>query len=122
MSRVSPAEVRAIITTTLTDPTIQIWIDASNTIVNEIADCVGNDEVILTQVELYLSAHHIGMLDPAIRGFITKEKLDVFETTYSNPVTIKNNIDGTPYGTMANRLSNGCLANIDDRAITLFSV
>lgn len=122
MSRVTPTEVKAIIATTLADPTIQIWIDGANTIVNEIADCINGDEAKLTQVELYLSAHNIGMLDPAVRGFITKEKLDVFETTYSNPVTIKNNIDGTPYGTMANRLSNGCLANIDDRAITLFSI
>ena len=118
MSRVTPAEVRVIIETTLSDPAMQIWIDGANVIVNDIADCVGNDEVILTQVELYLSAHHIGMLDPAIRGFVTKEKLDVFETTYSNPVTIKNNIDSTPYGTMANRVSNGCLANIDDRAVS----
>jgi hypothetical protein len=122
MSRVTPEEVKAIVTTSLTDPVIQVWIDGANAIVNESADCIGNDEAILTQVELYLSAHLVAMLDPELRGFVTKEKLDVFETTYSNPVTIKNNIDNTPYGTMANRLSNGCLANIDDKAVSFFSV
>jgi len=121
-SRVTPTEVKVIIETTLADPVIEIWIDGASTIVTANAECIGGDEVLLTQVELYLSAHLIGMLDPSIRGFITKEKLDIFETTYSDPVTIKNNIDGTPYGTQANRLSNGCLANIDDRSITLFSV
>lgn len=122
MSRVTPTEVRVIIITPLADPVIQVWIDGANTIVTANADCIGGDDALLKQVELYLSAHFIGMLDPAIRGFVTREKLDVFETTYSNPAILKNNIDNTPYGTMANRLSDGCLANIDDRAITLFSV
>lgn len=116
MSRVTPEEVKAIIDTSLDDPVIQVWIDAANTIVNANADCIGGDEALLTQVELYLSAHFVGMLDPEIRGFITKEKLEVFETTYSNPVSIKNNIDNTPYGTTANMLSNGCLANTSDKS------
>jgi hypothetical protein len=122
MSRVTPTEVKAIIETPLTDPVIQIWIDGANTIVTANAECIGGDDALLTQVELYLSAHFVGMLDPGVRGFITKEKLDVFETTYSNPVTLSNIIDNTPYGTTANMLSGGCLANVSDRAITLFSV
>jgi hypothetical protein len=116
MSRVTPEQVKAIIDTSLDDPVIQVWIDAANTIVNANADCIGGDEALLTQVELYLSAHFVGMLDPEIRGFVTKEKLEVFETTYSNPVSIKNNIDNTPYGTTANMLSNGCLANTSDKS------
>jgi len=122
MSRVDPTEVRQIITTTLTDPVIRIWIDGANTIVTANVACIGGDDALLTQVELYLSAHFIGMLDPAIRGFVTKEKLDIFETTYSNPVTLSNIIDNTPYGTTANMLSGGCLANTSDRVATLFSV
>jgi len=120
--RVTPTEVREIIETTLADPVMQVWIDGANTIVTGNSACIAGDDALLKQVELFLSAHLIGMLDPAIRGFISKEKLDIFETTYSDPVTIKNNIDGTPYGTQANRLSNGCLADIDDRSITLFSL
>ena len=122
MSRVTPSEVKAIIETPLTDPIVQIWIDGANTIVTDNAECIGGDEALLTQVELFLSAHFVGMLDPAIRGFISKEKLGTFETSYSNPVTLSNIIDNTPYGTTANMLSNGCLANASDRAVTLFSV
>lgn len=116
MSRVTPEEVKAVIATALADPIVQTWIDAANTIVNDNADCIGNDETKLTQVELYLSAHFVGMLDPKIRGFVTKTKLDVFEKTFSNPVTLKNNIDNTPYGTTANMLSGGCLANTSDKS------
>ena len=116
MSRVTPEEVKAIVKTSLDDSTIQTWIDAANSIVNTNTDCIGGNEVLLTQVELYLSAHFVGMLDPEIRGFVTKEKLEVFETTYSNPVTLKNNIDNTPYGTTANMLSRGCLANTSDKS------
>ena len=122
MSRVTPTEVKVIIDTPLTDPIVQIWIDGANTIVTANAECIGSDETLLTQVELYLSAHFVGMLDPGIRGFVSKEKTEELETSFSNPVTLSNMIDNTPYGTMANRLSDGCLANIDDRAITLFSV
>jgi hypothetical protein len=122
MSRVTPTEVKVIIETPLTDPVIQIWIDGANTVVTANAECIGGDETLLTQVELFLSAHFVGMLDPGVRGFVSKEKTEELETSFSNPVTLSNMIDNTPYGTMANRLSDGCLANIDDRATTLFSV
>lgn len=115
-SRVTPEEVKEIVATSLTDSVIQVWIDGANSIVNANADCIGGDEALLTQVELYLSAHFVAMLDPKLRGFITKRKLEVFETTYSNPVTLKNIIDNTPYGTTANMLSNGCLANASDKS------
>ena len=119
MSRVTPAEVKLIVPTELSDPVVQIWIDSANTIVTANSECIGGDEDLLTQVELYLSAHLVAMLDPALRGFVTKEGPPGFETTYSNPMTIKNNIDGTPYGTTANMLSNGCLASTSDRSISL---
>ena len=122
MSRVTPSEVKEIIETPLTDPVVQVWIDGASTIVTANAGCIGGDDALLTQVELYLSAHFVGMLDPGIRGFVSMEKTEELETSFSNPVTVSNMIDNTPYGTLANRLSDGCLANIDDRAITLFSV
>ncbi len=119
MSRVSPVEVKDILSTPLIDSVIQTFIDAANTIVTQNSSCIGGDEDLLTKVELYLSAHYVGMLDPAIRGFITKEKItSEFETNYSNPVNVKNNIDNTTYGTLANTLSNGCLAKTSDRAIS----
>lgn len=119
MSRVTPAEVKAVVSTTLDDAVVQTWIDAANAVVNSKSDCIGGDEDLLTQIELMLSAHFVAMLDPELRGFVTKEKLDVFETTYSNPVTLKNTIDNTPYGTTANMLSGGCLASTTEKAATV---
>lgn len=123
MSRVTPTEVKAIIATTLTDPVVQIWIDAANTIVNENADCIGGDAALLTQVELFLSAHNVGMLDSDVRNEIKKEGPDGFQTEYMKSVNISNElINSTVYGQQANRLANGCLANIDDRSTSFFTV
>lgn len=119
MARVTPDQVRAVVSTSLNDTAIQTWIDAANAIVNSKSECIHGDEALLAQVELMLSAHFVAMLDPELRGFVTKEKLDVFETTYSNPVSMKNNIDGTPYGTTANMLSGGCLATTTEKAATV---
>jgi hypothetical protein len=118
MSRVTPTEVKAIVTTALTDPVIQIWIDAANSIVNASAACIGSDEVLLTQVELQLSAHLVYLATIKISstaGFITEEGPDGFKTKYSNPVQFKNTIDNTIYGQAANFLSNGCLASLGDK-------
>jgi hypothetical protein len=122
MSRVTPEEVKQIITTLLGDPIIQIWIDAANEIVTDNADCIGKDEDGLAQVELYLSAHFIGMLAQTGKGSITKEGLPGFETSYSSSKDISNTLDNTTYGITANMLSNSCLANINDRAVSFCSV
>jgi hypothetical protein len=122
MSRVTPTEVKQIVSTALDDSIVQTWIDGANTIVTDSSECIGGVETLLTKVELYLSAHFIAMLDPELRGFVTKEKLDVFETSYSNDITMQNNIDNTPYGTTANMLSKGCLANSSDRAVSFCSL
>lgn len=122
MSRVTPDEVKEIVSTELTDSVVQVWIDGANTIVDDNASCIGGDEALLTQVELFLSAHFVGMLDPQTRGFITKDSVDGFETTYSNPVKLANIIDRTPYGTTANMLSGGCLTSTTKQAAKLFSL
>lgn len=122
MSRVTPEEVKTIVDTDLTDPVIQIWIDAANSVVNDNSECIGGDEDRLEQVELYLSAHFIAMLDTSTRGFVTKEKAEDLETSYSTPGNVKNMIDNTAWGTTANKLSNGCLANTSDRAVSFCSI
>lgn len=119
MSRVTPAEVKEIVTTNLDDTVVQVWIDGAHSIVNANAECIGSDEVLLTQVELYLSAHFVAMLSASTRGFVTKRKVDTFETSYSNPVVLSNTIDQTPYGQTANMLSGGCLASVSDKKATV---
>jgi hypothetical protein len=122
MSRVTPEEVKEIITTSLGDPVIQVWIDAANTIVNDNADCIGKDEAGLAQIELYLSAHFIGMLAQTGKGSITKEGLPGFETTYASPSNVSKDLDKTTYGTTANMLSGGCLANTNKSVARLFAL
>ena len=122
-TRVTPTEVKEIIETPLTDPIVQIWIDAANSIVNDNSDCISGGEVILKLVELQLSAHFVGMLDSDVRGFTTKDGLDGFETSYSNPVAkSKELINSTVYGQAANMLSGGCLGSTSDKAISFASL
>ena len=109
-SRVTPTEVKVIIETTLADAVVQIWIDAANAIVNDQSACIGGDEALLTQVELYLSAHFVALVDPeSDRSRVKSEKLkNDFSITY-NAATLENNINDTAYGKTANMLANGCL-------------
>lgn len=118
-TRVTPTEVKVIVSTTLADPVIQVWIDAANAIVNVKADCIGGDNALLTQVELQLSAHFVAMLQPKLRGFVTSQGLDVLKETYSNPSKLSELIDSTVYGQAANMISNGCLADISDKIATV---
>jgi hypothetical protein len=111
MSRVTPDDVKLIVATVLTDPVIQVWIDAANMVVDDKADCINKNEEGLTAVELYLSAHLITLLDPKKNGEITKFKIEGFETTYSSRGLSPELINRTPFGMTANMLSGGCLVS-----------
>jgi hypothetical protein len=119
MSRVTPAEVTSIVATSLSDSVVQLWIDAASAIVDTHADCIGGTEALLTQVELYLSAHMVAMLSADTRGFISEEGPAGFTTKYSNPVKMQGIIESTPFGMTANMLSNGCLANVSQQLATV---
>ncbi|GAG97022.1 unnamed protein product [marine sediment metagenome] len=108
-NRINACDVKEIITTDLSDDAIYVWVGVANALVTNKQYCIGGDAALLTKIELQLTAHYIGMLDPAIRGFITKEGPPGFETTYENTVKSSSNIDSTPYGVTANALANGCL-------------
>ena len=120
-TRVTPAEVKELVTTSLTDDVIQIWINVANAIINKNADCIGGDEAFLTQIELQLSAHFVVVNDPSYKGSIVKSKLDVLETTYNVNSMDKNAIEATPYGKAANIMAGGCLTDYDkDKATVEF--
>jgi len=114
MSRVTPAEVKIIVSTTLTDDVIQVWIDAASAIVTKNASCIGGDEALLTQIELQLSAHFVTVNGPSYKGSISKSKIDVLETTYAITAMDKNDIEATAYGKAANIMSGGCLTDYND--------
>ena len=109
MSRVTPTEVKAIVSTTLDDATIQLWIDGSGAIVDRNKSCIGSDENLLTKVELYLSAHNVDLNSGEISAPIKRDKFDVIDTTYAVADVVQNSIESTRYGIMANQLAGGCL-------------
>ena len=118
-SRVTPTEVKAIVATTLTDPIVQTWIDAANSVVNENAACIGGDDALLTQVELYLSSHFIALVDPGLdNSRVSKEKTEELETDF-NVAKLMGNVNDTVYGTTANMLSKGCLTNANQAIATV---
>lgn len=121
MSRVTPTEVRVILTTGLSDTVMQAWIDAASLVVDDNALCINGDDALLKEVELYLSAHLIAMLPGEEGGIITKEKLDVMETTFAQ-ASVKKDINTTVYGKTANMLSRGCLYDTSDGNVTLIAL
>ncbi|MCJ8293395.1 MAG: hypothetical protein MJK15_03230 [Colwellia sp.] len=120
MSRTTPDEVKEIIATELTDPILQIWIDAASTIVDDAAECIGGDNTLLTQVELYLSAHFVALENAASGGGeLTSFKItNQLAETY-NVYSLQGNILDTTYGRTANMLSKGCLILIGKEKATV---
>ena len=118
MSRVTPGEVSEIVETVLLDPVIQVWIDAANTIVTGASSCIGGDDALLAQVELYLAAHFIAINDISSGATVKSDKIDNQATTYS-VVELQGNINDSSYGRAANMLSNGCLLTIGQEAATV---
>ena len=121
MSRATPAEVRAIpLVTSLTDGEIQGWLDVAFTIVESKKSCIGTDEDTLKNVELYLTAHFITMLNPGGGGsLVTSEKTKELATTYATQKEVAESINSTVYGNAANALASGCLSNYDKPRATV---
>lgn len=113
MSRNAPAELKVIIpNTNLDDTTLQAFLDAASIIVDQIEAGCGSDlsQDTLKQIELYLAAHYAASADPSIS--VKQEKFENASKTY-NTAEMGVGVMGTPFGNIANALSNGCLAEID---------
>ena len=112
-TRATPADVRAIITTSMGDPTIQLWIDSANAIINSRLECINQSEDVLTLIETNLSAHFVALNPDSGGGASVKsEKTKNLETVF-NVSQVAESINTTIYGSTANAMSNGCLANYD---------
>lgn len=124
MARVTVAEVRVILPgdTTLTDPQIQAAIDAATCIVDEIEASCGShlSAACLKQVELYLSAHYAAATENTLS--IASEKDACCDGSATYGFKFGEGIKGTPFGQMANTLSNGCLAEFDKQPVNLFAI
>ncbi len=124
MPRVVPSEVRVILpkSTTLCDPQIEAAIIAASCSVDQIADgcALGMTDDCLAQVELYLSAHYAAATENSLSLASEKDPCSGGSMTYG--FKFGEGVKGTPFGQVANTLSNGCLAQLDKQPARLFSI
>ena len=123
MARVTDPEVRVIIpNTSIADLTP--FIDAASLVVDRLAasDCgSGLSDPELKNIELWYSAHLASFTD--IKLTRTSEKFENATNTYSRgSSTSMTGVMSTQFGQTANGLSDGCLAEMDLRKTSLFSI
>lgn len=94
-ARVTDAEVKEIITTTIdTEP----FIDNANLFVNNQLGSSGLSEATLTMIELYVSAHLVGI--SINEGNVKNKRIGESQKTYSTPF-ILDGLKLTKYGDTA---------------------
>jgi len=124
MSRAVIADVRAILpaSTQLTDAQIQAAIDAATCVVDQVeASCGSNlTAACLKQVEIYLSAHYAAVTENTLS--LSSETDSCSESSVTYGFKFGTGVKGTPFGQMANTLSNGCLAELDKQPVGFYSV
>jgi hypothetical protein len=122
MSRITIDELRQITPgISLPDATLTLIIDVATDTVNSISTGCGaglSDET-LKNVELYLSAHIVSVSDPSVS--VSEEQFENARMKYNTAVS-GSGILGTPFGQLANFLSNGCLVEKGKRPTRIFSV
>lgn len=124
MARVTVAEVRVILpsATQLTDAQIQAAIDAASCMVDQIAANCANHltDECLKQVEKYLAAHFASVTENTLSLSSETDACSGASATYG--FKFGEGVKGTPFGQMANSLSNGCLAELDKQPTNLFTI
>lgn len=123
MARTDETKVRAILPTgtTLTSGQITAAIGAATVVVDRLyAGCgydLSADELL--QVETYLAAHFAAVTESTLT--ISSESGSCGgDVVYG--FKFGQGIMGTPFGQMANTLSDGCLAEQDKAPVGLFSI
>ena len=96
-NRVTPAEVKQIVETNLSDAIVEVFITTANSLVNRLSgSCLTDD--MRTQIELYLSAHLVTMRDRKAQS----ERLGDAQITYQG--SFGEGLDRTEYGQTARML------------------
>lgn len=114
MARVTDAEVKAIKSTTVdTTP----FIDCASLIVDDINAKCGKDfdAERLKCIELFLSAHFVGNLDPAVAS----RSFEGASATFQVGSSALSGVLSDKYGQTANMLSEGCLQMLDLQPATV---
>ena len=122
MARTTVEEVREIITTSLTDAQVEIWMGIANTLVTENVAC-GLSAAVLTEIERQITAHLIAQVPNSGAGAepIISEKLDDASVTYAD--IWGKGFESSSYGKTALLLDScGGLANMGKRTAKVIAV
>lgn len=117
-TRVTPAEVKDIIDTDLTDLRIQAMIDGANQIITKVLGSAGLAEELLKEIERWLSAHYIAA---TFERQAIHEVAGPAEQKFSD--VFKAGLDSTTYGQTAKGLDpTGALADMGMKTIKLIAI
>lgn len=118
MARVTGAEVKEIIDTTLTAAECASFITAANLVVTDRLANSGLSAAHKKEVERWLTAHLIYMRDPKLRS----EKIGDAQDTYDKPV-VGQNLQASPYGQQVLILdTSGNMANLGKRRAVIETI
>ena len=110
-NRVSAADVKVIIKTTLADDVISKFITDANVFVNVYLQNKIDDNELLAEIEKYTAAHFIAI---SIERQTTSEKIGEITLQYNDVAGV--GLQSTTYGQMACKLDyTGTLEGIDNR-------
>jgi len=107
MARVTEAEVKKIISTTLTDEEVTPLLDSANVLITAVLADEGYGDAILKEIEKWLAAHFVAIRDPQI----SKEKIGDVDAVYQGKTGL--GLNHTSYGQQVMLLEHhGKLAEI----------
>ena len=113
MARVTTAEVKRVINTSLSDQIVTEHINVASRFVEDVLNGKGLATNTIRDIELYVSAHLISVRDPAA-GAVVSEKIGNTEATYGNSSTLGQGLAFTRHGQTAIMLDTS--GNLAERA------
>lgn len=123
-NRVTATEVKQIITTTLSDEAIGVFITPANLLVTSKLGTLGMSDELLKEIERWLSAHFISIFlqsDKNDGGTMTRDKVGESEREWKVSQQFKENTLGmTNYGKQAVLLdTSGTLVDLGKRKVKI---
>lgn len=91
-TRITEAEVKEIIDTTLTDEQIRPFIATANAMVDDLCGDLGYGDATIHNIELWLAAHFVAIRDPRV----TQEKIGDAGAAYQGKTAM--GLEATTYG------------------------